>query len=75
MKNKLKITLEHWDYTCGDGCCTDYGVKLYLNDKELEHPNPEQWNNNYIGQDVETALESVLRELGYEVEITQTHSD
>ena len=75
MKNKLKITLEHWDYICGDGCCTDYGVKLYLNDKELEHPNPEQWNNNYIGQDVETALESVLRELGYEVEITQTHSD
>lgn len=75
MENKLKITLEHWDYTCGDGCCTDYGVKLYLNDKELEHPNPEQWNNNYIGQDVETALESVLKELGYEVEITQTHSD
>lgn len=74
MKNKLKITLEHWDYTCGDGCCTDYGVKLYLNDKELEHPNPEQWNNNYIGQDVETALESVLRELGYEVEISQTYS-
>jgi hypothetical protein len=70
---KLKITLESWDYTCGDGCCTDYGTKLYLNDKELEHPDPEQWNNNYLGDDVETSLHAVLKELGYEVEFENTY--
>ena len=72
---KLKITLEDWDYTCGDGCCTDYGTKLYLKDKLLEHPNPEQWNNNYIGGDVETALQAVLKELGYEVEVKQVYDN
>lgn len=72
---KLKITLEDWDYTCGDGCCTDYGTKLYLNGKLLEHPNPEQWNNNYIGGDVETALQAVLKELGYEVEVKQVYDN
>jgi bifunctional NMN adenylyltransferase/nudix hydrolase len=33
---KLKITFKEWDYTCGDGCCTTFGTKLYLNDKELD---------------------------------------
>jgi hypothetical protein len=66
---KLKITLEDWDYTCGDGCCYSYGTKLYLNDKELEHPNPEVQDNGYVGMDVNTALLATLKELGYEVEI------
>ena len=35
-KQKLKIELVHWDYTCGDGCCYDYGVRLKLNGEELE---------------------------------------
>jgi hypothetical protein len=65
---KLKITLEDWDYTCGDGCCYSYGTKLHLNGKELEHPNPEIHDNGYLGMDVTTALQSVLKELGYEVE-------
>ena len=73
--SKLKITLEDWDYTCGDGCCTDYGTKLYLNDKLLEHPNPEQWNNNYVGGDVGIALRAVLKELGYEVEVEQKYME
>ena len=65
---KLKITFKEWDYTCGDGCCTTFGTKLYLNDKELEHPNTEILDNSYVGEDVQTALHAVLKELGYEVE-------
>lgn len=73
---KLKITLKDWDYTCSDGCCSDYGTKLYLNDEELEHPDfPEQWNNNYIGGDVALSLQSVLKKLGYEVEILTKYED
>jgi hypothetical protein len=66
---KLKITLEDWDHTCGDGCCYSYGTKIYLNGKELEHPNPEVHDNSYVGMDVDTALRAVLKELGYEVEV------
>lgn len=65
---KLKITFKEWDYTCGDGCCTTFGTKLYLNDKELEHPNTEILDNSYVGDDIKTALHAVLKELGYEVE-------
>jgi hypothetical protein len=72
---KVKITLEEWDYTCGDGCCYSYGTRLYLNGKELEHPNPEVHDNGYVGMDVTTALQSVLKELGYEVEIDLAYSE
>lgn len=65
---KIKITLEEWDHTCGDGCCYDYGVKVYVNDTELEHPNPDVDYNGYVGSDVQTALHAVLKHLGYEVE-------
>lgn len=69
---KVKITLEEWDYTCADGCCSDYGTKIYLNGKELEHPNTEVDYNGYVGSSVDTALLAVLKELGYEVEIDVT---
>jgi hypothetical protein len=69
---KVKITLEEWDYTCGDGCCFSYGTKIYLNDKELEHPDPEVDDNSGVGSSVITALLAVLKELGYEVEIDLT---
>lgn len=65
---KIKITLDNWHYSCGDGCCDMFGTKLYLNDEELEHPTPNQ-TNNYLGDDVENALKAVLLKLGYEVEI------
>ena len=69
---KVKITLEEWDYTCGDGCCYSYGTKIYLNGKELEHPNPEVLDNSYVGDTVSVALLAVLKELGYQVEIDLT---
>jgi len=65
---KIKITFKEWDYTCGDGCCYNYGSRLCINDEELEHPNPEVWDNGYVGEDVQTALHAVLKKLGYEVE-------
>lgn len=61
--DKLKITLEDWDYECGDGCCTSYGTYIYLNGELLEHPNPEIHYNSYIGMEVSTSLEAVLKKL------------
>lgn len=67
VKSSVSIELKDWDYECADGCCTTFGTKLLLNGKELEHPNEEILDNSYIGCDVQTALQSVLKELGYEV--------
>lgn len=72
---KVKITLEEWSYTCADGCCTSFGTKMYLNGKELEHPNPEVLDNSYVGDNVTTALLAVLKELGYQVEIDLTYAE
>jgi hypothetical protein len=72
---KVKITLEDWSYTCGDGCCYSYGTRIYLNGKELQHPNPDILDNRYIGMDTQTALHAVLKELGYEVEIEETYAE
>lgn len=66
MKEFIKITLKEWDYTCADGCCTMFGTKLLLNGEEVEHPDPEVHDNSYVGDDVSTALEAVLKKLGYE---------
>ncbi|WP_296683194.1 hypothetical protein [Flavobacterium sp.] len=71
----VKITIEEWDYTCTDGCCTDYGATIYLNGKELPHPNPEIIHNGYVGMDVGLSIEAVLKELGYEVEIENTYKN
>lgn len=74
MKDKLKIELIDWDYTCGDGCCYMYGTRLKLNGEELEHPDyPEQHDNSYVGCDVENALTAVLTKLGYEVDFTREY--
>ena len=75
-KKKIKIELRNWDYTCGDGCCTDYGVSLFMDGKEMEHPDSTEGDyipNQYIGDDVSLALLSILTKLGYDVEITETH--
>ena len=78
-RKKIKIELIHWHYTCGDGCCDDYGVSLKMNGEELEHPDStdEQYiSNNYMGDDVDTALRAVLKKLGYtNVEVITKHDD
>jgi hypothetical protein len=67
VKSSVLIEFKEWDYTCADGCCTSFGTKLLLNGKELEHPNKEIKDNNYVGDDTQTAIHAILKELGYEV--------
>jgi hypothetical protein len=67
VKSSVLIEFKEWDYTCGDGCCTSFGTKLLLNGKELEHPNEEIKDNSYVGDDTQTAIHAILKELGYDV--------
>jgi len=32
----VKIETQDWSYTCGDGCCYNYGTTLYIDEKEIE---------------------------------------
>lgn len=61
VSKRLSIKLEDWHYQCGDGCCDMYGTGIALNDKVCD--------NQYAGDNVQTALEFVLTELGYDVDI------
>ena len=65
MKEKLKIILEEYDYECGDGCCSDYGTKVFVNGVEMPYRN----------QDTETILTQILEHLGYTVEIENIYTD
>ena len=62
-KEKLKITLSDWDYTCGDGCCYEWGVSCKINGESIDSIYFTSSN------DVANGLEAVLKHLGYEVEI------
>jgi hypothetical protein len=62
---KVKIELNEYNYTCGDGCCTNYGTVTKVNGEELPFHN----------QDVATILRGVLEKLGYEVEIEETYGE
>jgi len=59
MKHIIK--LKDWDYTCGDGCCYEYGIEIEM-DGEL-------CDNEYSGDSVTGSLEFVLTKLGIEFEI------
>ena len=58
----VKIKFKTWDFTCGDGCCYDYGVNLFIDGVELEAQ----------GDCAESSLIAVLTHLGYKVEIEHT---
>lgn len=30
-EGKCEVCFQNWDYTCGDGCCSDYGTSLVIN--------------------------------------------
>jgi hypothetical protein len=68
VMQRISIHFDEWDYTCGDGCCTTFGTRLIMNGKELEHPDASVEDNSYVGDDIQTTLRAVLKELGYEVE-------
>lgn len=56
----LKINLNDYTYTCGDGCCHYYEMITTVNGIELPCRNT----------DIESILCQVLEHLGYKVEIT-----
>lgn len=61
VSKRLSIKLEDWHHQCGDGCCDMYGTEIALNGKKCD--------NQCAGDDVRAALEFVLTELGYEVDV------
>jgi hypothetical protein len=61
---KLKIQLNEFSYTCGDGCCDNYGTNVYVNGVEMP----------LINQDTGTIVKQILEHLGYNVEIIETYN-
>lgn len=64
-KPKVKIAFKEWDYTCGDGCCYEYGITTFVNGVELDLQNT----------DTETIVEQILLHLGYDVEIENIYEN
>ena len=58
---KIKITLENWEHTCGDGCCYTTGITTKVNEVEVD----------LFSEDVATILKQVLMHLGYDVEVEE----
>jgi hypothetical protein len=61
MKEKLNIKLKNYSWTCGDGCCTEFGTITEINGDVLENCNT----------DTATILEQILTHIGCDVEITE----
>ncbi len=51
----VNIEIKDWDYTCGDGCCYEYGETISVNGKECD--------NHHAGGSVKQSLEYTLTEL------------
>ena len=64
----IKIEFNNWTYTCSDGCCTDYGMEIYING-ELVKDYREDGFDGYVGLDSEVAVLSVLKHLNIKYEI------
>lgn len=64
----MKIETQDWSYTCGDGCCYNYGTTLYIDGNEIEDRTFSSSGDAY---------EYVLTEiLGFEVDtIEPSHGD
>jgi len=62
---EINISFEEWDYTCGDGCCYDYGITLKVGDVEI---------NPYAEHNLEYTIVELLKHLGYKVNVTHINS-
>lgn len=60
----IKIELDDWMWTCGDGCCTNYGTTVKVDGVEMPLQN----------QDRGTIIEQILTHLGYKVELIETYN-
>jgi hypothetical protein len=66
LSQKVVLQTQDWHYTCGDGCCDDYGQRLFVNGDDIE---ADMYSNAY------DAIEKVLKQLGYEVEWDELEDD
>ncbi|PAV34342.1 hypothetical protein CJD29_17925, partial [Bacillus licheniformis] len=57
---KPKIVINHWEETCEDDSCYEYGTSILVNGKELVRE-----------ASIMTAVQSVLKELGIEADIKE----
>ena len=58
---KIEIKLKEYSYSCGDGCCLNYGTITTVNGNELDLHN----------SDTGAIVKQILEHLGYEVEINE----
>ena len=61
---KVDITIKHYNNSCGDGCCLDYGTITEVNGEQVVD-----------SEDIETIVRRILEKLGYEVEIESIYED
>ncbi|MEK6829081.1 MAG: hypothetical protein AABY15_03060 [Nanoarchaeota archaeon] len=45
-EKKVKIELNNYHHTCGDGCCDNYGTITTVNGVQLECHNEDAGNNS-----------------------------
>jgi len=58
-KNKLFLSTQEWHYTCGDGCCDDYGEKVLVNGEDI---------NVDLLDEPKHVIKKILKHLGYDME-------
>lgn len=58
---KHKVIINHWEETCEDDSCYEYGTSIIVDGKELIRE-----------ASITSALKSVLKEIGADVEIEET---
>lgn len=58
MDKKITLSSQYWHWTCGDGCCDEYGEKLLVNGEDIGAD---------LYEDAPEAIEKILKYLGYEV--------
>lgn len=63
---EIDIKLRDWDYTCGDGCCTDWGVELLINGDVVDDET-----SSYMGDNVKRSLEEVLKLTGFKFSVNE----
>ena len=69
MRFVIKLIDYHW--SCGDGCCSDSGWKLYVQDNEPERPGygcvveDTDWSYNHDQKALlERGVEAIEKKLG-----------
>ncbi|MEH7080161.1 hypothetical protein V7101_16355 [Bacillus velezensis] len=58
---KHKVIINHWEETCEDDSCYEYGTSIIVDGKELIRE-----------ASITSALKAVLKEIGADVEIEET---